>query len=82
VDDAPVDFLHGQLSGIIGIEISLTRLEGKWKVSQNRSTTDRAGVVEGLRASGNLADKTMADLVAAKDMGADIAKAGIPPRRR
>jgi transcriptional regulator len=68
VDDAPVDFFHGQLAGIIGIEISVTRLEGKWKVSQNRSTTDRAGVVEGLRASGNPDDKTMADLVSEKDL--------------
>jgi transcriptional regulator len=68
VDDAPVDFFHSQLAGIIGIEISITRLEGKWKVSQNRSTTDRAGVVEGLRASRKLADQTMADLVSAKDL--------------
>jgi transcriptional regulator len=68
VDDAPADFFHGQLAGIIGIEISITRLEGKWKVSQNRSIKDRAGVVEGLQASGNPADKTMADLVSEKDL--------------
>jgi transcriptional regulator len=68
VDDAPVEFFHGQLEGIIGIEISITRLEGKWKVSQNRSATDRAGVVEGLLESGNPADKTMADLVSERDL--------------
>jgi transcriptional regulator len=66
VDDAPVDFFHGQLAGIVGIEISITRLEGKWKVSQNRSITDRAGVVEGLRASENPTDQEMADLVSEK----------------
>jgi len=67
VDDAPADFFHDQMKGIIGIEISIARLEGKWKVSQNRSIIDRAGVVEGLQASGNPAHKAMADLVSAKD---------------
>ena len=67
VDDAPADFFHSQLSGIVGIEIPLTRLEGKWKVSQNRSATDRAGVVRGLEASGTPAHHRMACLVAAKD---------------
>ena len=67
VDDAPVDFFHSQMTGIIGIEIAVTRLEGKWKVSQNRSATDRAGVLKGLRASGTPAHCAMADLVSAKD---------------
>jgi transcriptional regulator len=67
VDDAPIDFFQSQLTAIIGIEIPLSRLEGKWKVSQNRSATDRAGVVSGLHASGTAAHNTMADLVAAKD---------------
>src|SRR6185436_15427200 len=66
VDDATVDFFHGQMTGIIGIEIPLTRLEGKWKVSQNRSAADQAGVVKGLQASGTPAHCTMAGLVAAK----------------
>jgi len=67
VDDAPVDFFQSQLTAIIGIEIPVTRLEGKWKVSQNRSARDRAGVVRGLQASGTTVHKTMADLVAAKE---------------
>jgi len=67
VDDAPADFFHSQLTGIIGIEIPVTRFEGKWKVSQNRSATDRAGVVRGLRESASPAHCTMADLVSAKD---------------
>jgi transcriptional regulator len=37
---------------IVGIEITLAALTGKWKVSQNRSAADRAGVASGLRAAG------------------------------
>jgi transcriptional regulator len=48
VADAPSDFIDGLLGSIIGIEIPMTRLIGKWKVSQNRSARDRSGVVEGL----------------------------------
>ncbi|HTJ07107.1 MAG TPA: FMN-binding negative transcriptional regulator [Caldimonas sp.] len=48
VSDAPADFVETMLGAIVGIEIPLTSLVGKWKVSQNRSAADRAGVVEGL----------------------------------
>jgi transcriptional regulator len=61
VDDAPQDFVAVQLKAIVGIEIPLDRIEGKWKVSQNRSEPDRRGVVEGLRTDG---DAVMAGLVA------------------
>ena len=50
VSDAPEDFIASQLTMIVGVEIRIDRLEGKWKVSQNRSTADRDGVVLGLRA--------------------------------
>jgi transcriptional regulator len=50
VDDAPVDYVQQMLRAIVGIRIPLTRLIGKWKVSQNRSETDRLGVAEGLGA--------------------------------
>jgi transcriptional regulator len=60
VTDAPARFIEAQLKGIVGIEIPIRRIEGKWKVSQNRPAADRAGVVEGLRATG---DEAMADLV-------------------
>ena len=46
--DAPADFVDAMLGAIVGIEIRLSSLVGKWKVSQNRSAADRAGVVEGL----------------------------------
>lgn len=63
VDDAPADHIRGLLRGIVGIEIRLTRLEGKWKVSQNRSIADRDGVVEGLRRSEDSNHQSMAALV-------------------
>lgn len=65
VGDAPADFVETLLRGIIGIEISVTRLVGKWKVSQNRSAADRAGVVEGLEREGLKSGMEMAALVKA-----------------
>ncbi|MDP3082734.1 MAG: FMN-binding negative transcriptional regulator [Rubrivivax sp.] len=51
VDDAPADFVAQTLRAIVGIELPLTRLVGKWKVSQNRSDADRSGVADALQAS-------------------------------
>ena len=48
VSDAPQDFIQSQLKGIVGLELPIQKLEGKWKVSQNRDERDRAGVVDGL----------------------------------
>jgi transcriptional regulator len=48
VDDAPADFISGQLRAIVGIEVPITRLEGKRKLSQNRSASDVAGAINGL----------------------------------
>ena len=48
VTDAPADFVEATLGAIVGIEIPLSSLVGKWKVSQNRSAADRAGVAAGL----------------------------------
>jgi transcriptional regulator len=63
VSDAPEPFVAAQLKGIIGIEIPIARIEGKWKVSQNRPAVDQTGVVAGLRGNGDEAD-IMASLVA------------------
>lgn len=49
VTDAPPRFLREQLHGIVGVELTLTSVEGKAKFSQNRSQADRDGVVVGLR---------------------------------
>jgi transcriptional regulator len=48
VTDAPAEFIDQMLGAIVGIEIPLTRLVGKWKVSQNRPSADRDGIVKGL----------------------------------
>ena len=48
VDDAPRDYIDATLKAIVGIEIEIEALAGKWKVSQNRSATDRRGVPGGL----------------------------------
>ena len=63
VTDAPADFIAQQVGAIIGLEIPIARLIGKWKVSQNRSTGDRAGVVEGLLREAPRGAVAMADLV-------------------
>ena len=52
VHDAPHDFIAGMLRAIIGVEIALTDVTGKWKMSQNRAPTDRAGIITGLRDTG------------------------------
>ena len=49
VADAPADFIAAQKQAIIGVEITITRIEGKWKMSQNREEADRQGVIVGLR---------------------------------
>lgn len=61
--DAPEAYLTHQLRAIVGIEIPLTALSGKWKTSQNRLAADRAGVVLGLQASGSEQALAMAELV-------------------
>lgn len=67
VTDAPADFIERQLTAIVGIEIPVRRLDGKWKVSQNRGASDRAGVVAGLRESGDPTSRAMSELVANAD---------------
>lgn len=63
VSDAPADYIASQLNAIVGIEISITRLVGKWKVSQNRLPKDIDGVVAGLRAQGDPEALRMAEAV-------------------
>jgi transcriptional regulator len=48
ISDAPADYIESQRKGIVGLEMEIGRLEGKWKLSQNRSPEDRSGVVRGL----------------------------------
>lgn len=48
VADAPADFIESQLKAIVGLEIEITEIKGKWKMSQNRSIEDAQGVAKGL----------------------------------
>jgi transcriptional regulator len=65
VEDAPADYLEKMLAQIVGIEIELSRLTGKWKTSQNQPAANRAGVIAGLDASQDAQARAMADLVRA-----------------
>ena len=53
VDDAPRAFIEGQLRAIVGLELQITRIEAKAKLSQNRPVTDVPGIVAGLAARGD-----------------------------
>lgn len=61
--DAPSDFIEKMIGGVVGIEIVITRLSGKWKASQNQPAENQAGVIEGLRASGSVEALEMAALI-------------------
>jgi transcriptional regulator len=63
VTDAPEAFIRAQLRGIVGLRMPITRLEGKRKMSQNRSAVDRAGVTAGLTASDRASDREVAGLI-------------------
>ena len=63
VSDAPQDFTEHLMNAIVGIEIPITKLIGKWKVSQNRPEPDKLGVVTGLLTRGDEQSKEMAALV-------------------
>jgi transcriptional regulator len=68
VDDAPPEFISGQLRAIVGVELRISRIEAKFKLSQNRSSDDVDGVIEGL---GRDDKPDMADAVRAAAAGPD-----------
>jgi transcriptional regulator len=67
VSDAPAEFIASQLRAIVGIEIDLRDLKGKWKLSQNRTAEDRKGVADGLAQEPDAAGPAMAPLIAQGD---------------
>jgi len=69
VTDAPPEFIRAQLKGIVGFELPIVRLEGKWKMSQNRPAQDRAGATEGLRREGGAGEAAVAEIMAATERG-------------
>ncbi len=64
VSDAPQEFIKVMLRGIVGLRLTITRLEGKLKMSQNKPKADRAGVVAGLRQVGGERADELGDAVA------------------
>jgi transcriptional regulator len=64
VDDPPKPFIAAQLRGIIGLRLPISRIEGKRKMSQNRSAEDQAGVAAGLSTSARVTDREAAELIA------------------
>jgi transcriptional regulator len=65
VADAPDDYLAQQFRGIVGIEIPIARIDGKWKMSQNASKDDMESVAAGLDASGDSTDRETARVMRA-----------------
>lgn len=67
LDDAPQGYVEALSKGIVGVEISIDTIEGKYKLSQNRPEADRQGVVAGLKALNSQASLEMAQLVERAD---------------
>jgi len=66
ITDAPDDYIAMMCKAIIGFEIELTRVEGKWKMSQNRLPVDRDGTAQGLRADGRADLAALVEAAAAR----------------
>ena len=65
VTDAPAIYIDSQLKAIIGFELPISRIEGKRKFNQNRSTTDQTGVIQGLRSLNDPTKSAVADFMQA-----------------
>jgi transcriptional regulator len=63
VTDAPAGFIDSQLKGIVGLEMEIAAIDGKWKVSQNRSAEDVRGVIAGLAETDDPSAQEMARLM-------------------
>ena len=63
MSDAPQDYIEAQLKGIVGFKLTISRLEGQSKMSQNKTADDQAGVIEGLKKDGAPSPAAVADLM-------------------
>ncbi|HEX4137516.1 MAG TPA: FMN-binding negative transcriptional regulator [Bryobacteraceae bacterium] len=63
VNDAPPGYVETLSRGIVGVEVAIDRIEGKWKVNQNRPEADQLGVIDGLDALGSPVGREMADVM-------------------
>jgi transcriptional regulator len=64
ISDAPEDHVEKLLGAIVGIEVTIERIEGKFKLSQNHPARNREGVITGLRERGATGDAELAALMA------------------
>ena len=62
VDDAPSDFIEKLVKGIVGIEMPVTKITGKWKLGQNRQAADQEGIVKGLLSTEEAGSVALAKL--------------------
>jgi transcriptional regulator len=63
VADAPRDYIDGLSKAIVGVEVAIETIEGKWKLSQNRSEADRQGVIRGLTALDSPSSRELAQIM-------------------
>jgi transcriptional regulator len=68
IADAPAEFIQGMTRAIVGLRFTIDRLEGKWKMIQNRSEADRLGTMAGLSASAKPEDQAVAAVMRALEM--------------
>lgn len=69
IRDAPADYIERQMRAIVGVEVAIGRIEGKWKMSQNRPMQDVAAVIENLQKSQVVKDRAVGEIVAARNQG-------------
>ena len=62
--DAPREYIERQMKAIVGVELSISRIEAKWKMSQNRPAADVDAVIENLRSSPIAKERAVGDIVA------------------
>jgi len=67
--DAPPEFISQLAGAVVGVELEIDQMIGKWKLSQNRPPEDREGVMAGLRREGSAGDRALADLMEARERG-------------
>ena len=66
ISDAPRDYIERQMKAIVGVELSISRIEAKWKMSQNRPPADIDAVIENLRNSPSAKERAVGDIVATR----------------
>jgi transcriptional regulator len=69
VADAPAEFIDGQLRAIVGVELTISTVEAKYKLSQNRNADDQAGALEGLRGEPGPGPAEIAQMMADRRAG-------------